>query len=676
MREHTITWGEERGRPVQRNTERRCRVTRVTHTSIERATRPVHGRRLRWLHLGCIALLPLVSACANDSKDTSQTAKVTQGITHSTVTLRYPAGSLGNVPLVALNGALTVADRADIDHPDGTPAGATQLGAAQVEVGAQASIGTLRTQGNVFLRSNSVVSGNVSTAGTVTTQQGATVTGTTQTGVATTPHNEETFEIPVASNPGQPVSLEPDQIRTLAPGSYGSLNVKSRARLKMSAGDYAFTNGFVEPQAVLEINDATGPVRLFFDQGFTFRGIVQALGGAHPALLVVAKGSSGAVIDAPFMGTVMAPAGHLVLGPGEQPHQGSFFGKSIEVRAGTKIVYRPYFRLEGVEVFEVPSPPTGPLGNPVFDAGGGFLTATADGILAVTSSGATTQVYGSANRNTFTLDPAAARFGVYLPDLVEVYGAAGNLITSLAREPAGFAKLIPGTDLVYLPEVGDDPERPRVSRARFFSAAGLQSSFSVSAVQVTRFTDNRMFYSTGSEFVRSNFIGTESFRLPLALVRFEVSKNGRLAAGVIKQPSGEVLVIIDTETGSVLHTRPMASPVWNIAIAPSGRYVAVNTKTRVYTFDRGQALREVELPVEWCVSLDVNDDGVTAAGTQMLSHASRVYLLGTAGTGAWSEDRSVETSGFRPSPTFTPAGDRFILNENSRLTMFAVQRTR
>lgn len=654
--------------------EPRCRVTSVTH-SIQRAGRRARRAPSFWLYRGSIALSLLAFAC-NDTPKETPTATVTQASTFGTVTLRYPAGSLGDVPLVALDGSLAVADRADIEQPDGAPAGATQLGSAQVEVGAQAQIGTLRTQGNVFLRSNSVVNGDVTTAGTVTTQEGASVTGTTQTGVPVAPLNEESFDIPVGSSPSQPVALEPDEVRALAPGSYGSLNVKSRARLELSAGDYAFTEGFVEPQAVLEIDDATGPVRLFFDQGFTFRGIVQAVSGAHPALLVVAKGPAGGVIDAPFLGTVMAPAGHLMLGPGEQRHEGSFFGKSVEVRAGTKIVHRPYFRLEGVEVFDVPSPASGPLGNPVFDAGGGFLTATADGVLSVTSSGTVTPVYGSTERTTFTLDPAAARFGVYLQDLVEIRSASGSVITSLSREPAGYAKLIPGTDLVYLPTVGEDPERPRVSRARFFSPTGLASSFNVSPVQVTRFTSDRMFYTTGTELVRTSFSGVESFRLPLALVRFELSANGQLAAGVIKGSAGEQLVIIDTDAGSVLHTQSMPSSVWNIALAPSGRYLAVNTRTRVYTFDRGQALREVELPVQWCVSLDVNDQGVTAVGTQMLSHASRVYLLGTAGAGAWSQDRSVETSGFRPSPTFTPAGDRFVLNENSRLTMFAIQRTR
>lgn len=623
-------------------------------------------------------LSALVGGCERSATTDAPVARLKQRQQQQSpavVTLKYPAASLVNVPLVALDGSLKLADRVSVVSPSNEPAGAAQLGAAAVELGAQAESGSLIVQGNVLLRTGARVQGDVSTAGSLTTQQGAEVTGDVAEQAGVTPHNEESIPVPLVSEPNAPVSLEPDEVQSLNPGAYGSLAVKGGARLELAAGDYAFTSVMIEPGAVLELDDAVGPVRWFVDSGLTFRGQVRSESGDPPAFLVVHLGTQALVIDAAFQGTLVAPNGPLVLGPGAQPHEGAFFGKSIEVRPDTRIIYRPYFRLEAVEQFGVASPSTGPFANPAFDPEGGFLLRSTDTVFRVSDSGAVSEAFVAEEPQRFGLGPSGQRFLVSTIDELEVRSAAGSLITTLPREPAGYGKLVPETELVFLPEVGLDPERPRVSHARFYSPSALVSRFPAPGLLISRLTSNHLVYATMTELVRTSLSGVEAWRLPIRLANFELSYNGELAIGLLKAEGRSEVVVVDISAGSVLGSWELPGTLWNLAVAPGGRYAAANTQNRVYLFDRGELIKEFALPVEWCVSLDINDQGSAVVGAQLLDHTSRLYLLGGPAAGVWSQDRAVETTGYRPSARFTPGGQQFTLNETSGLTQFEIRRT-
>jgi hypothetical protein len=138
---------------------------------------------------------------------------------------------------------------------------------------------------------------------------------------------------------GFSVQLEPDRTLRLAPGSYGAVQIKSRSAVFLQAGDYYFSSLTVEPGAVLSLPSA-GKARIFVQSGFVFRGRVARPAGGTAALLVAYLGTSNALLESSFRGSVIAPNAKIVLASVE--HVGSFFGKRLEVQAGARLRYAPF----------------------------------------------------------------------------------------------------------------------------------------------------------------------------------------------------------------------------------------------------------------------------------------------------------------------------------------------
>ena len=113
-----------------------------------------------------LAATSLLVACDLHDREEPATT-VRQNVVQSQIKLRYPRGSDGGVPIVAFAGQVYISDRARLELPNGQPIGTSQLGSGGVEVGASAKVGSVVAEGNVFLRSSSIVSGDVTTAGTI-----------------------------------------------------------------------------------------------------------------------------------------------------------------------------------------------------------------------------------------------------------------------------------------------------------------------------------------------------------------------------------------------------------------------------------------------------------------------------------------------------------------------------
>lgn len=140
---------------------------------------------------------------------------------------------------------------------------------------------------------------------------------------------------------GAPVTLSPGQKKAITPGSYGDVHIYANSVLTLSAGNYYFQSLFVEPQAVIAINTAHGPVRVFAKNGLTFRGGVASLDGGAPApmFLLGYLGTAQAPIESAFDGTIVAPNAKLVLS--SLVHNGGFYARQIEAQAGATINYVP-----------------------------------------------------------------------------------------------------------------------------------------------------------------------------------------------------------------------------------------------------------------------------------------------------------------------------------------------
>jgi hypothetical protein len=58
-----------------------------------------------------------------------------------------------------------------------------------------------------------------------------------------------------------------------SPGSYGALDVRSRADLFLTAGNYFFNSFNVEPQGRIHVDKAAGPIQLYVTgSSFQFKG--------------------------------------------------------------------------------------------------------------------------------------------------------------------------------------------------------------------------------------------------------------------------------------------------------------------------------------------------------------------------------------------------------------------
>jgi hypothetical protein len=206
-----------------------------------------------------------------------------------------------------------------------------------LELGAGAKTGEAWAA-TAFLRSQARVEGAITTSGNYSAQQGAQVTGSIYQQSYVPNHAlawNMTFPTPHQGN----VLVSPDTTRVLAPGAYGSVSADSRALLKLSTGTYYFDSLGLEPQAVFELDQTAGPVTIYVKSQLTFRGSVRAAGGATPALLLGYFGSGTALLEGPFIGTVIAPHGTLRLATVAAGHRGVFFGNKVSVEANTQVTY-------------------------------------------------------------------------------------------------------------------------------------------------------------------------------------------------------------------------------------------------------------------------------------------------------------------------------------------------
>jgi hypothetical protein len=214
-------------------------------------------------------------------------------------------------------------------------------GALETNIGVDAQTGDIYSVASVVLRERARVNGSLFTTGTVTKQNGTVVTGREQRGVA--------IQIPppmdLAGVVFPPTSrgdafLEPGQLRTLDPGRYGTIAVKSRAVLTLRSGTYHAEQLQVEPQATITLDEASGPVTLYVRGGIIYRGrIVDPLNRPQRFLLGY-LGTNGVFIEAPLRNTTLvAPSARVVIGSlGTTAYVGEIFAREIEVQPDASVV--------------------------------------------------------------------------------------------------------------------------------------------------------------------------------------------------------------------------------------------------------------------------------------------------------------------------------------------------
>jgi hypothetical protein len=288
-------------------------------------------------------------AAANACGDSPSSPAVTATPTATTkITLYFPRGLSRDQVVLAANGALSINDRNKVLDAAGNPGTVSNAGSGlayqtyATYLGAYSSIGSVSSVGSVLLRSYGAVEGKAKTGGTFTKQYGAETIEDPQENATLTPLTEFSWNVRIPAATGGPVPLEPNQERTLNPGSYTSVTVKTDAILRLSAGTYYFSDLDLESRSTIHVDKTGGPIEIYVSGNVIQRGDWIDDGGPEGDLLLVCLGTQGVSIEQVFKGTIVVPNAKLTLGSRPVPYRGTFYGKDLESHQDNVVQALPF----------------------------------------------------------------------------------------------------------------------------------------------------------------------------------------------------------------------------------------------------------------------------------------------------------------------------------------------
>jgi len=319
---------------------------------------PWKGSAMNKVHgVLCIAFLALtLGACSSARDKAGESTETISGALTGPVTFTIPLPP--RVPVQSLaagaNDTLLIDDRTVVRTPAGTPATIANLGAAQTNLGTDTQVGSVWSVGPVVLRDRAHVTGFIRSQGTVTVAPTATVNpGPTVQNTPFTPLDSISWTVKFPTPTGD-VVLEPNTSRTLQPGSYGVLRVQPSARITLKAGTYFFQSVDFEPQAVVTLDDKTGPISIYVANSIIYRATVSDTANKPANILIGFAGTAPFSIESSFIGTLVAPAARVTVG--SLSHRGAFFAKGLELLPGATLVAQAFTTLPGITV-----EPSGPV---------------------------------------------------------------------------------------------------------------------------------------------------------------------------------------------------------------------------------------------------------------------------------------------------------------------------
>lgn len=246
-----------------------------------------------------------------------------------------PPRDLSNLTLYATS-QLAVDDYARVLDGSGyaTVGSAGTLG---TNVGVWAQTGSILSSGNVVLRDNAHVNGDLWTAGVAQPQAGTAITGQLQEHAAISTSGLSCAVIPLPTSNSGNIVAQSGQTISLSAGSYGSVTINQSGTVKLVSGTYYLDSLSVEPQSTLSLDLTAGPIRIYVRTALAQRGKVIEVGGGAERLLVVYYGTSEAPVERSFPGTLVAPNGKVNLKTLADPgYVGGVFAKEVELGSSTR----------------------------------------------------------------------------------------------------------------------------------------------------------------------------------------------------------------------------------------------------------------------------------------------------------------------------------------------------
>jgi hypothetical protein len=302
---------------------------------------------VRWWNGVVIGCMALAVACGGAEPERRES--IEQVEQRATEAVRFnvtvPSGVALNATFMAATELLRFDDRVELGDAGQLNALAS-FGTTTTHVAAGVKAhGNISSVAQVWIGSQATIDGFVRSRSTIETQAGAQILGartpsTTVSGFETSWNVDwpTTNSGNVTRNAGQPGELN------VVPGSYGQLNVHSNNKLRFKAGSYFFDSYNVEPQVQINVDTTEGQVFIYVKNSFTHKSPFSDAGGGPGRVLVGYRGTGTAYVEAPFVGTIVAPNGGIEL---RRPnvaglHRGSFFGKRVQVFSDSKVQFLPF----------------------------------------------------------------------------------------------------------------------------------------------------------------------------------------------------------------------------------------------------------------------------------------------------------------------------------------------
>jgi hypothetical protein len=252
-----------------------------------------------------------------------------------------PAGTAMSSVAVGASASLLLGSQVEVSPEQGSALPLlVNTGTGTTTVNASSKLTTsIWSKGNVFLGSNTNVSGGVTTAGTVTRQNGVTVGGTVaEHQILTSTPASWTVTFPSSSTN---VVLQPNQVDSRPPGGYATVSIATGAKLTFQSGTYYLDSLNIEPSGQL-ILTGSGPFVIYVRTALTAKGpFIVPNGSTGPARFVLGfAGTSDVFLQAQLDGTLIAPNANVTLAQISTPYHGAFFGKNVTLQGSVKIQQR------------------------------------------------------------------------------------------------------------------------------------------------------------------------------------------------------------------------------------------------------------------------------------------------------------------------------------------------
>ena len=201
---------------------------------------------------------------------------------------------------------------------------------------------------DIKLEHDSKILVDATAAGEVTLKSGASVAGSTNAPVTVSPLPDNPLPILSIQAGGSNETINENATVPLPPGSYGDVKVKKKGTLQLENGTYIFKKLVVEDRGTIEMNVTGGPILIKVEKDVDLKketsmvavGAAPASSGAEDILFQVAGSRVKLGKDGSYLGTFLAPEGHMDL-KDDATLDGAMFGEKVHLKKRSKITGNP-----------------------------------------------------------------------------------------------------------------------------------------------------------------------------------------------------------------------------------------------------------------------------------------------------------------------------------------------